>query len=129
MGGLRSELLPLSIYPTVGFSPGFGSQLTDPFLSSQSLDSLTSLSTVKTTGLDTRTKTSLCLQDDYKVEDHPDAGHPKLHGAGGAQLQADADLPDVPRQHGVLQGQGQDAAGGGGECSVGSSQVRSDSVL
>ena len=33
------------------------------------------------------------------------------------------ELPDVPPEHGLLQGEEQEAAGGGGECPAGSSQV------
>ena len=54
------------------------------------------------------------VMDDVKTVDD-DVDDPDDAGNAAAEHQ----LHDVPRQHGVLQGQGQETPGGSGKCPVG----------
>ena len=61
--------------------------------------------------------------DGVKTVDDPDADDDIDDPNDARDTAANHQLHDGPRQHRVLQGQGQEAAGGGGECTVGGSQV------
>ena len=62
------------------------------------------------------------LQDEPHGADDDDAAAPDA-GLRRHQAEASHQLHDEPRQHGQLQRQGQEAAGGGGECPARGSQV------
>ena len=62
------------------------------------------------------------LPDDPDGADDDDAAPPDA-GVRRQQAEAGHQLHDEPRQHGELPGQGQEAAGGSGECTARGSQV------
>ena len=61
------------------------------------------------------------VMDGVQTADDPDPDDDVDDPNHAGDAAAEHQLHDVSRQHRLLQGQGQEAAGGGGECSVGCS--------